>query len=98
MNREKVREIASAVLYEGYLLYPYRHSAIKNRQRWTVGVVYPRAYSEASGGFEPWSMQTECLVTGPANLSFDISTRFLHLLRRSAARPVAVHAQADAMS
>lgn len=98
MNREKVREIASAVLYEGYLLYPYRHSAIKNRQRWTVGVVYPRAYSEANGGLEPWSMQTECLVTGPANLSFDISTRFLHLLRRSSTRPGALQARADTAS
>ena len=42
MNMEQVKEIANAVLYEGYLLYPYRHSAIKNRQRWTIGVVYPR--------------------------------------------------------
>ena len=33
MNIEQVREIANAVLYEGYLLYPYRQSAIKNRQR-----------------------------------------------------------------
>lgn len=97
MNREKVREIASAVLYEGYLLYPYRHSAMKNRQRWTVGVVYPRAYSEANGGIEPWSMQTECLVTGPTNLSFDISTRFLHLLRRSSTRPIAVSAQSSSL-
>ena len=96
MNMEKVREIASAVLYEGYLLYPYRHSAIKNRQRWTFGVVYPRAYSEANGGLEPWSMDTECLVTGPANLSFDIYTHFLHLLRRNAAQPVAVHLRARA--
>lgn len=90
MNLEKVREIAGAVLYEGYLLYPYRHSAIKNRQRWTFGVVYPRAYSERNGGFEPWSLHTECLVTGPTSLSFDIYARFLHLLRRSITPPDAV--------
>ena len=96
MNIEKVREIANAVLYEGYLLYPYRRSAIKNRQRWTPGVVYPCAYSEANGGLEPWFMHTECLVTGSADLSFDVYARFLHLLRRSSARPVAVHLRASA--
>ena len=98
MNMEKVREIANAVLYEGYLLYPYRHSAIKNRQRWTFGVVYPRGYSEANGGLEPWFTRTECLLTGPANLSFAIYARFLHLLRRSAARPVAVHLRANSVN
>ncbi len=82
MKIEQVREIANAVLYEGYLLYPYRHSAIKNRQRWTIGVVYPREYSEANGSIEPWTMQTECLVAGQGNedLSLNIHIRFLHLL------------------
>lgn len=86
MNMEQVKEIANAVLYEGYLLYPYRHSAIKNRQRWTIGVVYPREYSEANGGIEPWMMQTECLVMGQENAdpTLDIRVRFLHLLQRKA--------------
>lgn len=88
MKMEKVKEIASAVLYEGYLLYPYRHSAIKNRQRWTFGVVYPREYSEANGGIEPWNMHTECLVTGQPTTSLDITVNFLHLLTRSVAQPV----------
>ena len=80
MNLEQVKEIANAVLYEGYLLYPYRQSAIKNRQRWTIGVVYPREYSMANGGLEPWAMQTECLGAGEANTTFDLHVRFLHLL------------------
>jgi hydrogenase maturation protease len=71
------------VLYEGYLLYPYRHTAIKNRQRWTLGVVYPQAYSEADGGVEPWTMQTECLLSGNAQTTLTITVRFLHLLQRS---------------
>ena len=82
MKMEEIKEIANAVLYEGYLLYPYRHSAIKNRQRWTIGVVYPREYSEANGSIEPWTMQTECLVTGSADTSLNIYVRFLHLLLR----------------
>ena len=82
MRIEQVKEIANAVLYEGYLLYPYRQSAIKNRQRWTIGVVYPREYSIANGNIDPWFMQTECLLIGPSSreISFDLYIRFLHLL------------------
>ncbi len=89
MNIEQVKEVANAVLYEGYLLYPYRLSAIKNRQRWTFGVVYPQEYSEASGGTEPWNMRTECLVMGQdaRNIALDIHVRFLHLLLRAARQP-----------
>ncbi|GAC1346058.1 MAG: hypothetical protein NVSMB27_09040 [Ktedonobacteraceae bacterium] len=85
---EQVKEIADAVLFEGYLLYPYRQSALKNRTRWTFGVVYPREYSEANGGFDPWTMHTECLVEGqPDDISLDITIRFLHLLVRKVVRP-----------
>jgi hypothetical protein len=84
---EHVKEIANAVLFEGYLLYPYRQSALKNRTRWTFGVVYPRAYSEANGALEPWTMHTECLVEGQANaVSLDVRVRFLHLLVRTLVR------------
>src|SRR5215472_8126631 len=89
MNIEQVKEIANAVLYEGYLLYPYRHSAIKNRQRWTFGVVYPQEYSQANGGIEPWAMQTECLVAWQedSDTAIDVYVCFLHLLVRKIAHP-----------
>ncbi len=90
MKPEQVKEIANAVLYEGYLLYPYRQSAIKNRTRWTFGAVYPREYSEASGGIEPCTMHTECLVAGQAeDIILDITVRFLHLLVRTVVQPEA---------
>ena len=82
MKVEHIRDIANAVLFEGYLLYPYRHSAIKNRQRWSIGVIYPREYSQTSGGVDPWTMRTECLVTGHKNTTLDVTVRFLHLLTR----------------
>ena len=63
MNQALVDQIASAVLYEGYILYPYRPS-VKNRQRWTFGGLVPRAYSQAQGRDRAWEMQTECLVVG----------------------------------
>src|SRR5438270_12070997 len=88
MKLEQVKEIANAVLYEGYLLYPYRQSALKNRTRWTFGAVYPREYSEANGGTEPWTMHTECLVEGqPDDIVLDITVRFLHLLVRTVVQP-----------
>ena len=58
---ELARKVADAVLYEGYLLYPYRASAAKNQARWQFGVLMPRLWSEA-GPDEPWSTQTECLL------------------------------------
>ncbi len=61
MNAALVDQIAHAVLYEGYLLYPYRPS-VKNRQRWTFGGLYPRSYSEAQDGTDPWMSRTECLL------------------------------------
>ena len=44
MNLTHLDQIAKAVLYEGYMLYPYRPSSVKNRQRWNFGVVYPPSY------------------------------------------------------
>ena len=95
MRMEEIKEIANAVLYEGYLLYPYRRSAIKNRQRWTIGVVYPREYRVANGSIEPWTMQTECLVTGSADTSIDIYMRFLHLLLHRTAQSVTARVQTE---
>lgn len=101
MNMDRIREIANAVLYEGYLLYPYRHSAIKNRQRWTIGVIYPREYSDARGGSDPWTMRTECLIAGRPDTMLDVTARFLHLLTRrvvAAPAPSAMDAPASAPS
>jgi len=86
MNTNSVNAIANAVLYEGYMLYPYRPSAVKNRQRFNFGVVYPRAYSEAQGGTDAWTMQTECLVTGNADTHCTVRVRFLRLVTRSIER------------
>ncbi len=97
MKIEQIKEVANAVLYESYLLYPYRQSAIKNRQRWTIGIVYPREYSEINGGVEPWSMQTECLGMGDEGTTFDLYVRFLHVLMCTV-KPSAESAAARAQS
>lgn len=85
MNEKLVQEIANAVLYEGYMLYPYRASSVKNRQRWNFGVVYPRNYSELQKGSDPWKTETECLVTGTGETKLRVKVRFLHGISRISA-------------
>jgi len=82
---DPVEKIAAAVLYEGYVLWPYRRSAQKNQKRWTFGGVYPRAYSEAEGGNDPWLMQTQCLVVGEKP-TVEVKVRFLHVVERQVGR------------
>jgi hypothetical protein len=82
MNLDLVEQIARAVLYEGYILYPYRASAVKNRQRWNFGVLSPPDYSLAGGETDPYKMQTQCLLIGGKDAAIDIRLRFLHLVTR----------------
>src|SRR5438477_2874254 len=85
MNRDFVDKIVNAVLYEGYILYPYRASSKKNqRERFTFGRVYPEAYSIAEGGVEPCMMQTECVVSGESP-RLTVSIRFLQPVSREIA-------------
>lgn len=83
---DQVRRIAETVLYEGYLLWPYRRSALKNQRRWTFGGVYPRPYSVARGEDDPWLTQTQILVEGHAGVRVDVTVRFLHVVTRRVAR------------
>jgi hypothetical protein len=82
MNFAAVEKIAAAILYEGYILYPYRPTAIKNRQRWNFGTLYPRVYAQAQRPEEPYRLVAECLVTADAEATLDVRLRFLQLLRR----------------
>jgi len=90
VNFEQVEKIANAVLYEGYMLYPYRPSAVKNQQRWNFGALCPQSHSVAQKGTEAWTMQTECLVRSEGESAvLDVKVRFLHLLAREVRGPIA---------
>ncbi len=83
MNFDSVEKIAAAILYEGYILYPYRPTAIKNRQRWNFGTLYPRVYAEAQRPEEPFRLVAECLVaTADAEAKLDLRVSFLQLIRQ----------------
>lgn len=47
---DRARAVADAVLYEGYLLYPYRATSGKNQSRWQFGVLGPSGAAEAGIG------------------------------------------------
>jgi hypothetical protein len=78
---DPLREIADAILYEGYVLWPYRRSALKNTRRFTFGGVYPPAHSEAHPD-DPAFMQTQVLVEGEPDARVEVRVRFLQVVRR----------------
>jgi hypothetical protein len=82
MNLPHVNRVIEAVLYEGFILYPYRPTSKKNRQRFTFGRVYPHDYSVAQNGAEPCLMKTQCLLTGKAETGLEVSIRFLQVTSR----------------
>jgi hypothetical protein len=66
MNRTLVESVLRAVLYEGYMLYPYRRSALKNQKRWQFGALYPQEY-----------LQTECLAIAGRDAVVNVEIRWL---------------------
>lgn len=79
---DRARLIADAVLYEGYVLYPYRASARKNQLRWQFGVIAPKGLIDTVGS-DPWSRQTECIIEADAKASIDVQLRCLHVQSRT---------------
>ncbi|WP_020500152.1 hypothetical protein [Sciscionella marina] len=79
------RAVADAVLYEGYLLYPYRASAAKNQIRWQFGVLGPPSPAGAVP-VEPSTMATDCLIEGTGGGQIAIRARFLQLQARTVQR------------
>jgi hypothetical protein len=82
-NWDRARTIADAVLYEGYLLYPYRASSSKNQIRWQFGVLGPLGAADAGIG-EDDSLSAQFLVDGANGIKLVV--RFLQLQHRAAER------------
>jgi len=83
MSSTVIEQIARAVLYEGYILYPYRQSALKNQQRWNFGVLYPPAWAANQTGSDRSFFQMECLAQCSDGVRLDVSVRFLQLVARN---------------
>jgi hypothetical protein len=83
VNLDEARRLADAVLYEGYILYPYRASAQKNRSRWQFGVVMTPGYAAADPSERSFT-QTECVLEHSGAPAVRILLRFLQVQRRTA--------------
>jgi hypothetical protein len=80
------KAVADSVLYEGYVLYPYRASARKNKYRWQFGLLYPPGLGERS------CARAECLVepagSGASPVVY-VRARWLRPVRREVEEAVA---------
>lgn len=91
---EAAQVVADAILYEGYLLYPYRRSSPKNRVRWQFGILAPRQWlspealrdTSVTGSADGWYQQTECLLETADTAVIRVRVRFLHVHHRSVER------------
>jgi hypothetical protein len=81
MSIADVRQVADAVLYEGYILYPYRASAQKNRSRWQFGVLMAPGYAAADPS-ESSTMHAECVFEHRGQPAVEVAARFLQVQRR----------------
>jgi hypothetical protein len=72
--------LAHALMFEGYVLYPYRRTSLKNMRRFSFGTLQ-LASACAPGTSDTSSLRVECLVRGDAP-SVELSVRFLQHVRR----------------
>ncbi|MFE7122761.1 hypothetical protein [Streptomyces sp. NPDC057617] len=82
---DPARRVADALLFEGYVLYPYRASARKNQLRWQFGVLVPPSWADAHG--EHAEQRTECLLEPRRAGHLLVELRFLQVRRRTVERP-----------
>jgi hypothetical protein len=82
VNFTAARAVADAVMYEGYILYPYRASAPKNRSRWQFGVVMAPGYAAVDPSERDFA-QTECVLEHGAQTTVAVVVRFLQVQRRT---------------
>jgi hypothetical protein len=82
---DHARAVADAVLYEGYLLYPYRATSRKNQSRWQFGVLGPQGAADEGIG-EDHTLSAQVLVRSTGVPSLSGMARFLQLQHRGAER------------
>ncbi len=81
------RAVADAVLYEGYVLYPYRASARKNQVRWQFGVLAPPRQVEHEPSERSW-VRTECIVDPGDAPRLRVRVRCLQVQHRGLEQPL----------
>jgi len=78
-------KLADAVMYEGYMLWPYTPGALKNQRRWTFGCVFPPAWTAAHPD-DACVMRTQVRVESDPH-EVEVAVRFLQEGVERAVRP-----------
>lgn len=76
---DPVESVADAVLNEGFILYPYRPSALKNQQRWSFGVLFPPEFCAQADNGDRADFRVECLVECGVETRVAVKVRFMQL-------------------
>ena len=76
----KTEEFIRTLLYEGYALFPYHRTAVKNQKPVPFGAVYPAGFAKLNAQtFD--AIQTECIVEGDQDIELRICIRFLQMMK-----------------
>jgi hypothetical protein len=76
MTDYALEQLVDSLLWEGYALYPYTPSAIKNATPTPFGIVYPPAYAaECPGAFD--HARLECVADPNPNATVTATLRYL---------------------
>jgi hypothetical protein len=81
-DNQHLEQLIRTLLFEGYVLYPYRASSVKNRLRWTFGGLFPESWTRSTDGSDASSLQTECLIRADEQTSLSIELHFLQVVSR----------------
>ena len=73
-----LEKLTRTLLYEGYSLYPYYRSAIKNQKPIPFGVIFPKDYNTYNEHSHS-HIQSQNIIHGNNDLTVSINVRFLHL-------------------
>lgn len=85
-----VGALADAVLHEGYLLYPYQPSSLKNQHRYPFGTLYPDAFCRAHEAGDASLARVECVLVGAVDARVSVQARFLQLATGAVVRDALV--------
>jgi len=80
LSFERARTVVDALLWNGYVLYPYGAAGERSRSRWQLGVLAPPAWAESNG--EATWQETDCLVAPGPGAKLDVRVRFLRVRSR----------------
>ncbi len=76
MSFSAAERLARVLLYEGYVLYPYRGDSLKNVKRWAFGTLYPPAFCREPN--DRHEVRTELVLRGGCETNLRVAVRFLH--------------------